>query len=68
MEKSTLHTYHIGGMSCGGCAASVKQRLSNVAGVTAVKVDLGAKKAEISSTHLINTSMLQEALVIQFQN
>jgi copper chaperone len=64
MEKSTLHTYHIGGMSCGGCAAAVKQRLSNVAGVTAVTVDLGAKQAEISSTHLINIRLLQEALGI----
>jgi copper chaperone len=64
MENSTLHTYHIGGMSCGGCAAAVKQRLSNVAGVTDVKVDLGAKQAEISSPHLINISVLQEALGI----
>jgi copper chaperone len=64
MEKSTLHTYHIGGMSCGGCASAVKQRLSNVPGVTAVTVDLGAKQAEISSTHRINTVVLQEALGI----
>ncbi|CAN5360451.1 hypothetical protein BH09BAC6_BH09BAC6_00920 [soil metagenome] len=64
MENSTLHTYHIGGMTCGGCAAAVKQRLSNVAGVTAVKVDLGAKQAEISSTHLIDTDVLQGALGI----
>jgi copper chaperone len=64
MENSTLHTYHIGGMSCGGCAAAVKQRLSNVDGVTDVKVDLGAKQAEISSTHLISISELQGALGI----
>ena len=62
MEKATLHTYHIGGMSCGGCAATVKQILSNVNGVTAVKVDLGSKKAEITSSHLINISDLRDAL------
>jgi copper chaperone len=64
MEKSITHTYHIGGMSCGGCAATVKQRLSDVVGVTAVKVDLETKKAEISSTHLININVLQSALGI----
>ncbi|MGF7082219.1 hypothetical protein ABIB50_004591 [Mucilaginibacter sp. UYCu711] len=33
-------------------------------GVTDVKVDLGAKQAEISSTHLISISELQGALGI----
>jgi hypothetical protein len=35
-----------------------------VDGVTDVKVDLGAKQAEISSTHLISISELQGALGI----
>ena len=29
MENSITHTYHVSGMSCGGCAATVKNKLSN---------------------------------------
>ncbi len=62
MENSLTHTYHIGGMSCGGCVSSVKQRLSSVAGVTSVSVDLGKKEAEISTSKEIETDVLQQAL------
>ena len=61
MEKSIAHTYHIGGMSCGGCVSTVKQKLSSVAGVTAVTVDLGKKEAEITSSEEIETATLRRA-------
>jgi copper chaperone CopZ len=61
MEKSLTHTYHIGGMSCGGCVSTVKQKLSSVPGVTSVKVDLGKKEAEITSTQEIKTDILRNA-------
>jgi copper chaperone CopZ len=62
MEKSLTHTYHIGGMSCGGCAATVKNKLSAVTGVTSVNIDLGKKQAEITSSDLLKADMLQNAL------
>ena len=62
MENSIIHTYHIGGMSCGGCVAGVKQKLSAVAGVTSVAVDLGNKQAEITSSAEIKTELLSNAL------
>ncbi len=61
MENSIKHTYHIGGMSCGGCVSAVKQKLSGVFGVTSVNVDLGKKEAEITSSQEIKTDMLQHA-------
>ncbi len=61
MEKSLTHTYHIGGMSCGGCVSSVKQKLSSVSGVVSVTVDLAKKEAEITSSEEIKTDTLRRA-------
>jgi copper chaperone len=61
MENSIKHTYHIGGMSCGGCVSIIKQKLSSVPGVTSVTVDLGKKEAEIISSEEIKTDMLRSA-------
>ena len=62
MEKSIIHTYHIGGMGCGGCVTIVKNKLSAAPGVTSVKVDLAKKQAEITSSQAIKADTLQEAL------
>ncbi len=62
MENSIKHTYHIGGMSCGGCAATVKNKLSAAPGVTSVSVDLGKKEAVIISSAVIKADTLQDAL------
>lgn len=62
MENSIKHTYYIGGMSCGGCVAGVRQKLSAVAGITSVSVDLENKKAEIISSEQIKTDTLRKAL------
>ncbi len=61
MEKLLTHTYHIGGMSCGGCVSTVKQKLSSVPGVTSVTVDLGKKEAEITSSEEMETDTLRRA-------
>ncbi len=61
MEKLLTHTYHIGGMSCGGCVSTVKQKLSSVPGVTSVTVNLGKKEAEITSSQEIKTDTLRSA-------
>ena len=62
MENSIKHTYHIGGMSCGGCVSTVKQKLSSVPGVTSVTVDQGKKEAEIISSKEIETDTFRHAL------
>ncbi len=62
MENSIKHIYHVGGMSCGGCVATVKNRLSAAPGVTSVSVDLAKKEAEITSSAIIKADTLQDAL------
>ena len=62
MENSIKHTYHIGGMGCGGCAATVKNKLTAAPGVTSVQVDLAKKQAEITSSLALKADKLQEAL------
>jgi len=62
MENSIKHTYHIGGMTCGGCATTVKNKLSATPGVISVHVDLAKKEAEITSSQAIQADKLQEAL------
>jgi copper chaperone CopZ len=62
MENSIKHTFHIGGMSCGGCVSSVKNRLAAAPNVTSVSVDLANKQAEITSTVAIKAETLQNAL------
>ncbi len=61
MENSISHAYHIGGMSCGGCVSTVRQKLSSVPGVTSVTVDLGKKEAEITSSEEMETDTLRRA-------
>jgi copper chaperone CopZ len=62
MKNSIKNTYHIGGMSCGGCATTVKNKLSTAPGVTFVQVDLAKKEAEITSSIVIKADTLQDAL------
>jgi len=61
MGELITHTYHVGGMSCGGCVSTVKSKLSAVTGVTSVTVDLGKKEAEITSSRQIKTDTLRNA-------
>ena len=62
MENLIKHTYHIDGMSCGGCVATVKNKLSSATGVSAVEVNLAKKEAEITSSQVIKADILQQAL------
>lgn len=61
-ENAITHTYHIGGMSCGGCVTTVKHKLAAFPDVVSVKVDLEKKQAEITSSHLLKINELQKAL------
>ncbi len=63
MEKEIIHTYHVIGMSCGGCVSAVKNKLSAIRGVTSVKIDLAKQEAEITSSEIIKSDTLQDALM-----
>ncbi|GJH39502.1 copper-translocating P-type ATPase [Capnocytophaga sp. HP1101] len=54
--------YHIEGMGCTGCANTVQQKLSEVAGVTAVTVDFDTKKASVETDREVPLEALQKAL------
>jgi copper chaperone CopZ len=62
MEKLITYTYHIAGMSCGGCATTVKHKLSAASGVTSVQADLAKKEVEITSSQVIKAETLQKVL------
>ncbi len=62
MENFFANTYHIDGMTCGGCASAVKQTLSSVSGVTTVSVDLEKKTMVIASLEEIDTNTFRRAL------
>ncbi len=42
-------TYAVAGMTCGGCASTVKNHLSGVAGVTGVEVDVAGGAVTVTS-------------------
>ena len=56
------HTYQVTGMTCGGCAASVKTSLQTIAGVTSVEVSKAEDTATISMDTHIGLPELQKAL------
>ncbi len=62
MEKLISHTYHVSGMTCGGCATTVKNKLSAFDGVTSLNVDLAKNEVEITSLKAISADRLQQAL------
>ena len=62
MEKLIKHTYHVSGMGCGGCATTVKNKLTAAPGVTSVQVDLAKKQAVITSSLALKADTLQEEL------
>src|SRR5712671_5718760 len=53
------HTYSVSGMTCSGCAATVKKSLASVSHVEHVDVDLAKGIAEIVMTHHVPLAQLQ---------
>jgi copper chaperone len=50
MTKTTEHTVH--GMTCSHCALSVHEEVAEVAGVTAVAVDLGSGRLTVTGSSI----------------
>lgn len=56
------HTYYIIGMTCTGCVASVKEKLSKINGIQNVNVSLEQGEAEISMEKHISLDVLSAVL------
>ncbi|MFO8069035.1 MAG: heavy metal-associated domain-containing protein [Alkalibacterium sp.] len=56
--------YHVKveGMSCNGCANSVKAAFSNIEGVSQVDVDLVEKEATLAASKELTKQQLEDAL------
>lgn len=50
-NRSVQRIYDIPGMSCGHCRSAVTTEVEKVAGVTAVDVDLDAKRVSVAGEH-----------------
>lgn len=56
------HTYSVSGMTCNGCAATVRKSLASLPHVEHVEVDVASGKAEIVTAHPLPLAQLQKAL------
>ena len=56
------HTYHISGMTCGGCKTKVENALNNIKNITKASVDLDQAEAVIHMSSHVPLKQLQEAL------
>ncbi|OZC90840.1 cation-transporting ATPase [Rhodococcus sp. 06-412-2C] len=55
-------TYSVEGMTCAHCAASVKEEVSEIAGVTGVEVDVDAGSVVVSSDSALDTATIDAAV------
>ena len=55
-------TYFVEGMTCAHCAASVKEEVSEIAGVTGVDVDVDTGSVVVSSDATLATSLVDAAV------
>lgn len=56
------HTYHISGMTCGGCQNTVENALNNITNITKASVELDKAEAVIHMSSHVPLNTLQEAL------
>jgi copper chaperone CopZ len=56
------HTYSVSGMTCSGCAATVKKSLVSVPNVSDVQIDLAQGTASITMSHHVPFTQLKESL------
>ncbi|MFI9843630.1 heavy-metal-associated domain-containing protein [Nonomuraea sp. NPDC051941] len=55
-------TYTVKGMTCGHCVSSVKEEVSEVVGVTNVKVDLATGLLTVDSDGPVDAAMITAAV------
>jgi len=59
---STTTTVTVTGMSCGHCAASVREEITEIPGVRAVDVDLTSGTVTIDSDIVVEPSAIRTAI------
>ncbi|MCV7301415.1 heavy-metal-associated domain-containing protein [Mycobacterium barrassiae] len=59
---STTTTVTVTGMSCGHCAASVREEITEIPGVRAVEVDLTSGTVTIDSDSVVESSAIRSAV------
>jgi copper chaperone len=55
-------TVTVAGMSCGHCATSVREEITDIPGVRAVDVDLVSGNVTIDSDDLVETAAIRNAV------
>ncbi|GAA4060454.1 MULTISPECIES: heavy-metal-associated domain-containing protein [Actinomadura] len=55
-------TYTVTGMTCGHCVSSVKEEVSEIAGVTAVDVDLASGRLTVTGEGAIDDDKVRAAV------
>jgi copper ion binding protein len=55
-------TYTVKGMTCGHCVQSVTEEVSEVAGVSAVEVDLASGRVTVSSEQPVDDAAVRAAV------
>lgn len=55
-------TYSVEGMRCGHCAASVREEVSEISGVTGVDVDVDSGAVVVSSDSTLDTAAVDAAV------
>lgn len=55
-------TYSVEGMTCGHCAASVREEVSEISGVTGVGVDVNSGAVVVSSDSTLDTATVDAAV------
>lgn len=55
-------TYMVSGMTCGHCARSVTEEVSEVAGVREVEVDLASGRVTVSSEQPVDDAAVRAAV------
>jgi copper ion binding protein len=58
----TARTYTVRGMTCGHCVAAVTEEVSGVSGVTAVVVDLGSGRLDVTADGPIDDAAIAAAV------
>ncbi len=56
------HQYQLSGLTCGGCAATVKKALSQISDIQSVEINESFNEATISMTNHVTTETLKEVL------
>ncbi len=58
----TTATYTVSGMTCGHCVMSVTEEVTEVAGVTAVDVDLASGRLTVTSDAPVDAALIRKAV------